>query len=815
MPLKNLWCVDLANHTVGQLSSNVPEVILSEWLKAPSVRKDQYKALGLALTSARVAREIFPRVPLGIEEVKEGVPIPVLHLFRTQFHAPITINSNKGTSYETVLVPAGDLRFEYAGEVIAANSPEKTLAVRGTKGTDVYVRNSQLETNYLHALKSCGLRTSSGLLELDPPGYLGSEILERWNQFVNEKIPDLKNAGWKISFSDDFFPLVDHSDDWYADLNDEENSWFSGDLGIVVDNERISMIPILRNLLRSSPTLSSTSDVLHVRINSKLIALKRERVELLLNSLADLLGDSDKVLKLKRVQALSFGHEIALSGIRIDTPESISMLKKRLLTNAVQVKAPVPSGLKAELREYQVLGYSWMRYLADLGLGGILADDMGLGKTIQSLALIQYLREKEGALKKPVLIVCPKSLIPNWKAEAERFVPSLPVLRYHGLGRDADTLTQSGDALILTTYALVHRDREAFSKAHFLLVIFDEGQWIKNSQTQSYEAAASLKADLKFVCSGTPIENNVRDLWALLTLPVPGLLSDLATFRRVYEKGSEQGFTDRKAALARRVKPFVLRRTKEQVLPDLPVVTEVVQRVKLDGKQRDLYETVRALMDSKIKKAVAEKGLKRSHIEFLDALLKLRQVCCDPRLLKLKAAANVKESAKLEALMDILRTLASENRKVLIFSQFVTMLDLIENELTENGYAYDVLTGQTVDREKPIKRFQNGEVPILLVSLKAGGVGLNLTAADTVVLYDPWWNPAVEEQAIGRAHRIGQKNPVFVYRFVAEGTVEEKILILQQKKKDLIDGVLGSDGEPNLGGLGNAIVEELLAPIGS
>jgi SNF2 family DNA or RNA helicase len=295
--------------------------------------------------------------------------------------------------------------------------------------------------------------------------------------------------------------------------------------------------------------------------------------------------------------------------------------------------------------------------------------------------------------------------------------------------------------------------------------------------------------------TGTPLENHLGELWSLFHFLMPGFLGDTDTFRRLYRTPIEKrGDEPRRRSLARRIRPFVLRRTKEQVAVELPPKTEMVENVEIGGAQGDLYETVRAAMDQRVRAEIAARGLNQSQIVVLDALLKLRQVCCDPRLLKLDAAKKVKDSAKLARLLDMLEQLLAEGRRVLLFSQFTSMLELIEPELKARGIAYVKLTGETRDRKKPVDAFQSGKAPLFLISLKAGGTGLNLTAADTVIHYDPWWNPAVENQATDRAHRIGQDKPVFVYKLIVAGSVEEKIAALQASKAALAAGVLGEGG---------------------
>ncbi|MDQ5888618.1 MAG: hypothetical protein QG667_1912, partial [Pseudomonadota bacterium] len=368
------------------------------------------------------------------------------------------------------------------------------------------------------------------------------------------------------------------------------------------------------------------------------------------------------------------------------------------------------------------------------------------------------------------------------------------VLALHGPQRKADFERIAEHDVVLTTYPLLWRDIDAIGQQAYHTLILDEAQTVKNAASRSADAVRQIKAQHRLCVTGTPLENHLGELWSLFDFLMPGFLGDSKNFSKLWRTPIEKhGNSGRMALLARRIKPFILRRRKDEVAKELPPKTEIVREVELQGRQRDLYETVRAAMDSRIREEVASKGFARSQIVILDALLKLRQVCCDPRLVKADSARAVKEHAKLDLLMEMLPELVEEGRRILLFSQFTSMLALIQEALQQVKLDYVLLTGDTTDRETPIKRFQAGEVPIFLISLKAGGVGLNLTAADTVIHFDPWWNPAVENQATDRAHRIGQQKPVFVYKLIVAGSIEDKILQLQQKKADLAAGILSED----------------------
>jgi SNF2 family DNA or RNA helicase len=464
--------------------------------------------------------------------------------------------------------------------------------------------------------------------------------------------------------------------------------------------------------------------------------------------------------------------------------ERLRQIGNRLKTITTINHIPVPKSFQGELRSYQQDGLNWLQFLREFGLAGILADDMGLGKTVQVLSHIAVEKEA-GRLTKPFLVIAPTSLMVNWRIEAERFLPDLKVLTLHGDARKAHFKDIAQYDLVLTTYPLLPRDKAALVACDFHSIILDEAQTIKNARAKITQIVNQLKATHRLCMTGTPLENHLGELWSLFNFILPGYLGKEDQFRSLFRYPIERdGNMVQAETLAKRVKPFMLRRTKQEVVTELPPKTEIVRMIELEGGQRDLYEVIRISMHDRVRQEIALKGVEKSHIIVLDALLKLRQVCCDPSLLKtVETAKKVKESAKLDELMDFLPSMLEEGRKVLLFSQFTSMLEIIEQQLTSKGIEYVKITGDTKDRETPVRRFQGGEVSLFLISLKAGGTGLNLTAADTVIHYDPWWNPAVEDQATDRAYRIGQDKPVFVYKLITSGTVEEKILDMQSTKR--------------------------------
>jgi superfamily II DNA or RNA helicase len=431
----------------------------------------------------------------------------------------------------------------------------------------------------------------------------------------------------------------------------------------------------------------------------------------------------------------------------------------------------LPGDLTATLRPYQLQGVSWLRFLRDAGLGGVLADDMGLGKTLQTLCV----------LGSRTLVVCPTSVLPNWAAELARFRPSLRVSVYHGPGRALD---EAAD-ITLTTYALLRLDAAVLTGRTWNAVVLDEAQAIKNPESQVARTAFGLKANFRLALSGTPLENRLEELWSLMHFANPGLLGGRRQFEERVARPVSEGQSEAAERLRRRIRPFVLRRLKREVAPELPPRTESVLHVPLDERERSVYDAVMAATRAEVVALLNEGG---SVLKALEALLRLRQAACHPALVPGQQANT---SSKVQTLTDALTTAVSEGHKALVFSQWTSLLDLIEPHLKAAGIAFERLDGATTQRGEVTARFQSPEgAPVMLMSLKAGGTGLNLTAADHVFLMDPWWNPAVEAQAADRAHRIGQERPVLVYRLVAQGTVEERILKLQEKKRALFEAAL-------------------------
>jgi SNF2 family DNA or RNA helicase len=485
----------------------------------------------------------------------------------------------------------------------------------------------------------------------------------------------------------------------------------------------------------------------------------------------------------------------------IDSEEIITELneKRKRLKKVTEIKkVTVPRAIKAKLRPYQKEGLNWLHFLDEMKWGGILADDMGLGKTLQILTFLSKLKSK-----KPSLIIVPTTLLFNWENEIAKFSPHLKAFYYYGGSREKETKVFSDYDIIFSTYGIIVRDIEILKSYKFNYLILDESQSIKNPGSLRYKAANLLKANNKIALTGTPIENSTFDLFAQMTFVNPGFLGTMKSFKDNYSNAiDKEGNQEIAIELQKIINPFILRRTKEQVALELPPKTEDIIYCEMASEQRKIYDAYKNEYRNKLLDKIKEEGLGKSKMYVLEGLLKLRQICDSPALLK-DNDINSHESVKINELVRYISD-KTANHKILIFSQFTSMLALIKEELNVNNIDYEYLDGKCSikQREKSVNNFQENEkLRVFLISLKAGGMGLNLTAADYVFIVDPWWNPAVEEQAIDRCYRIGQDKNVFAYRMICKDTIEEKIIQLQAKKKKISNDLIKVDDESIMKGL--------------
>jgi superfamily II DNA or RNA helicase len=689
---------------------------------------------------------------------------------------------------------------------VVGRTPREQQAIRELRDVGLSSMQTNPAWRFLLSMKSRTVEASGENDKWFPdPGRVPVDTF--WHQFRGEFSEMLENSGWKIKYEEGVGHKVHDAapEKWYTRLTSEseddkyagdfsDGGWFSLSVGFDVDGERYDLMPILAGLLKQD-FLEETLDrpnqgfVYAPLPNGDALKLPIGRVRRLLQHLSALVDP--KFFGKARVHALDAAALAGLEGLGIEAPKGLAKLKQRLENFSKVEEIETPGEIKATLRDYQKAGFQWMQFLAGHGLHGILADDMGLGKTLQTLAHLMAEKTSGRSGGRPSLVIAPTSVVSNWRAEAIKFAPGLRVLVLNGADRKKYYRSIPYADLVITSFALLQRDIEKLMGFEYHLMVLDEAQYIKNPRAKVAQAACRVVARHRLCLSGTPIENHLGELWSLMHFLIPGFLGTEDAFNKNFRKPiEEEGDTEKNAMLKKRIAPLVLRRTKDQVAKELPPKTEMVHLIELSSDQKDLYETVRATMDKRVRAAIAARGIEQSQIVFLDALLKLRQICCDPRLLPEDFAAGITSSAKLDFLKEMLETLVEEGRKILIFSQFTTMLALIEEHLVKIRVPYLKLTGGSKDRGKLVEEFQSGKFPVFLISLKAGGTGLNLTAADTVIHYDPWWNPAAEAQATDRAYRIGQDKPVFVHKLLCQETVEERIHRLQSDKAKLAEGLL-------------------------
>jgi superfamily II DNA or RNA helicase len=673
-----------------------------------------------------------------------------------------------------------------------------------------------------------------------------------FGDFWAEQVPRLQRKGWQIVVQPGFAHLSVPVDRWRLVIDpatgDEqgreliepfdkfgpavqtlaalrqpprEGSWLLS-LGVDVEGETLDLAPLLADLLKRDTRWLNAHEIAAIEDDAiivlrapggRRIEARAAPLKAIVGAMVDLLTDPRRKegplrlsnweahrlealrLELMSTQAARVSSAGEHSAWQLQGDAGLVTLAQRLRNAGSPPPVAQPPGLGLTLRPYQLQGLAWLQYLREHHLAGILADDMGLGKTAQVLAHV-LIEKQAGRLDQPALVVLPTSLIANWQAEAARITPALSVLTLQGAARSRDFARIAAHDVVFTTYPLLWRDIAALQAQPWHLLILDEAQMVKNAGSRSAGALRRLRTRHRLCVTGTPLENHLGELWAHFDLLMPGFLGDARSFTRQWRKPIEtNGETLRAQLLAQRVRPFILRRRKEDVATELPPKTEVIRRVQLEGQQRALYESVRVAADEQVRRVLKRQSFAGAQIAILDALLKLRQVCCDPYLVKGPKTPPTMERAKMALLLDMLPELVAEGRRVLVFSQFTEMLTLVQAELAAIELPPLMLTGDTPVRSRGavVRQFQAKAVPIMLVSLKAGGVGLNLTAADTVIHLDPWWNPAVEQQATARAHRIGQDQPVFVYKLVVQGSIEERMLALQARKAALAEGVLGHD----------------------
>ena len=794
-----LCVINPRKHTISEVKNlNLTNKELKNLLDMPAIEDDELLKTAPMLLDVPMFENLPLPSELEAEIIKDIKPKCFLQL--------------EGFHDGDVYYPYMKIQFKYLDQVVDGLDSKKIETIKSKNKIVRVYRNLEIEQNEIVKIANLGfniLQDKKHFISPTTPNI--ATAIERWRNFLDIEIDNLRSNGFQIEI-DDSFKLEFHEIDNIDATFDEQSNWFNMQLDVEINGKKTALLPMLAGILdqvedlkQLPPTLSLpvNDDGLYATIDAKTVAP-------IIKVILELYNNNSGKLNLKSYDANSLNLlEDALGEkLRISGGQKLVEIAKRLKSFKQIEKINTPDGLQTSLRKYQHDGLNWLNFLREFNFSGILADDMGLGKTVQTLAFILYEKEKS-RLTTPVLVIAPTSLMGNWRREAEKFTPSLKVFTYHGLDRHKKEDKIIENDIVITTYALAQRDKELLATYKWYYIILDEAQAIKNSKSKIAGALKHYKSDNRLCLTGTPMENHLGELWSIYDFLMPGFLSSEKSFKENYRDPIEKDADNKiKAVLTKRISPFMLRRKKSDVVKELPAKTEMIRSTTFADEQAKLYETIRVTMEKRVREMIAQKGVGQSHITMLDALLKLRQVCCDPRLLNMDEAQKTNQSAKLDMAMELIDELLEEDRRILLFSQFTSMLKLIEERLNEKSIKYTKLTGQTRKRDEVIEKFQNGDVDVFLISLKAGGVGLNLTQADTVIHYDPWWNPAVENQATDRAHRIGQDRRVFVYKLIIEGSVEEKILELQNKKQALQDAVL-SDKSDALGLSGDDIAKLL------
>ena len=846
LPFPTPMFMDPQSGEIGVADTGLPAGLAGWLAAAPPVERGSIDAVAARLS--RVGQHA--RVPQlhRVEERTDVVPEPVLGLFgcehRAVRHAYDGRRIVEVSGSDVVVYPCARLEIAYpgAGNRVRAGRGDD-LAAEGGEGFAVIRRDRAREEEFLEILREAALPHAWENRELLryhrnlPPELRDAEVVfppigDGQDEgagaglgFAVRAVPGLRARGWRI-VADNSWPFRLHEGPvaFSTSLEADETDWFSLHLSLEAEGRKFDVGQVVLQIVEELPVdewgrLEEGFDIeshlagrtFHTRLDDgSWVALDGSRFARFAEAFLEVHG----LLEFHRTDAgrlFELAEALEGCGAPWTGGREILDLGARLRALAEAPELAPPATLRGELRPYQRTGYGWLKALSESGFGGVLADDMGLGKTVQTLALLAH-RHLEEKAERPSLLVVPTSLVGNWRREAARFVPDLKLLVLHGPERRRHFPEIPDHHLIVTTYPLLNRDHEALFDRDFEIAVLDEAQAVKNPASAVSKRIREIRARQRLALTGTPLENSLQELWALYDWLVPGLLGNrkkfTAEFRTPIEKRGDRA---RQRLLAARVKPFLMRRTKEEVAPELPERTVIDETIPLEGAQAALYESIRTTMDKRVREAIAAQGLKASQMAIFEALLRLRQVCCDPGLVKLDAARKVTASAKRSRLLALLEELVAEGRKVLVFSQFVEMLKLIERDIAAHGWGYAMLHGATKDRDAQVTAFQSGDLPLFLASLKAGGTGLNLTAADTVIVYDPWWNPATERQAMDRAHRIGQDKPVFVHRLIAENTVEAAIQQMQTRKQALADALFEGTGQGPLG-LTNEDIDALFGP---
>ena len=735
------------------------------------------------LKDAECGKFIYEDLP-KLRQVMDVVIDEKISKLMLEERPPINVVT-MGIDYDQSL--KASLDFEYDGVRVpyskSTNEKPPYITIKKPDEDMIYwvKRNIKHENEAYAMLLACKfvpMQTNNLALEKE-------NAIDFYNYYLKQA-----GSGWKFEEKDDmsFFKIMEDSFRLCAeiDFSDEQPDSFDIKIYGKVGDEVIDFDEIYDTI---------QSDEKYARIRSLgFVEYPAQNIYSMMRSFNsfDVYRNPDNRFTVKTYRA-GLINELKNLGAELILSDRFKTFWEQMSTFSTAEETTLPQGINAEFREYQLKGFGWLWFMYKYGLNCILADDMGLGKTLQALTVLQKAKEEDGPM--PTLVIAPTTVVFNWESEIQKFAPTLSCLKLQGGERKQFFKKIPEYDVIITSYALVRRDIAKLKDINFRYVILDESQNIKNATSQTAQAVKQLNSQHKLALSGTPIENKLEELWSVFDFLMPGFLFSMADFNSRYVNPimeRQDKIVEKRLKL--QIYPFILRRMKRDVAKDLPDKVENIAYCELTDEQKDFYLQVLDSTKEELFKSIEQNGLEKSRLSIFSALLRMRQICCHPRLYDKNNVKNVISSGKFEKLKVMLEEIISEKHRILLFSQFVDMLDIVKAWLDKSGIKYEYLTGKTKDRQGAVERFNNDPtIPIFLISLKAGGTGLNLTGADYVIHYDPWWNPAVEDQATDRAYRIGQKKKVFVYRLITRNTVEEKIQKLKTIKRNLVDSVISVD----------------------
>ncbi len=741
------------------------------------------KASFTDLKDAECGKFIYEDLP-KLREVMDVVIDEKITKLMLEERPPVNVVT-MGIDYDQSLKASLDFEYDGVRVPFSKSSSEKPPYITVKKPDEDIIywvkRNVKHENEAYAMLLACKfipMQTNNLALEKE-------NAIDFYNYYLKQA-----GEGWKFEEKDDmsFFKLMDEPFKLCAeiDFSDEQPDSFDIKIYGKAGDEVIDFDEIFDTI---------QSDEKYARIRSLgFVEYPAQNIYSMMRSFNsfDVYRNPDNRFTVKTYRA-GLINELKNLGLELILSDRFKTFWEQMSTFSTTEELTLPKGINAEFREYQHKGFGWLWFMYKYGLNGILADDMGLGKTLQALTVLQKAKEEDGPM--PTLVIAPTTVVFNWEAEIEKFAPTLSCLKLQGGERKQFFEKIPEYDVVITSYALVRRDIKKLKDINFRYIILDESQNIKNATSQTAQAVKQLNAQHKLALSGTPIENKLEELWSVFDFLMPGFLFTMADFNSRYVNPimeRQDKIVEKRLKL--QIYPFILRRMKRDVAKDLPDKVENIAYCELTDEQRDFYLQVLDSTKEELFKSIEQNGLEKSRLSIFSALLRMRQICCHPKLYDKNNVKNVIASGKFEKLKAMLEEIIAEKHRILLFSQFVDMLDIIKAWLDKSGIKYEYLTGKTKDRQGAVERFNTDPtIPIFLISLKAGGTGLNLTGADYVIHYDPWWNPAVEDQATDRAYRIGQKKKVFVYRLITRNTVEEKIQKLKTVKRNLVDSVISVD----------------------